>query len=71
LYSLPDDYYDNYISNVESTTLEEVSAAAINNVFPQELVVLIVGDKKLLYDELGKLLTSGIIELDSFGELLN
>jgi zinc protease len=71
LYSLPDDYYDNYLSNVESTTLEEVSAAAINNVFPQELVVLIVGDKKLLYDELGKLLTSGIIELDSFGELLN
>jgi zinc protease len=65
LYSLPDDYYDNYISNIKNTTLEEVSTSAKNNIFPQELVMLIVGDKKLLYDDLGKLLSIEVNELNS------
>jgi zinc protease len=71
LYSLPNDYYDNYISNIENTNLEEVSAAAINNIFPDELAVLIVGDKNLLYDDLGKLLSIEVNELNLDGRRIN
>jgi zinc protease len=67
LYSLPDDYYDTYIDKIEQTSIDDILNAAIENIFPDEMVILIVGDKKLIADDLKKLTGNDVQELDVDG----
>ncbi len=51
IFSLPDDYFNNYIEKIKSITLEEVKQAAEKNIFPEEAVILIVGDKNKIANQ--------------------
>lgn len=66
LHSLPIDYYEHYIPNIDSTTNEEIIKAAKQNIFPNELVVLTVGDKNKLLPQFMNL-AEEVIELDIYG----
>lgn len=52
IHSLPDNYFDTYLDNIKHVTIDDVNAAAINNIFPKEAVVIIVGDKKKVLPQL-------------------
>ena len=67
LYSLPDDYYDTYIDKIEQTTIDDILNAANESIFPDEAAILIVGDKKLIADDLQKLTNETVHELDVDG----
>ncbi|MEJ2617609.1 MAG: pitrilysin family protein, partial [Ignavibacteriaceae bacterium] len=52
IFSLPNDYFNNYIDKIKSVPLEEIKQAAEENIFPEESVVLIVGDKNKVANQL-------------------
>ncbi|MFZ0452834.1 MAG: pitrilysin family protein [Ignavibacteriaceae bacterium] len=52
IFSLPDDYFNNYIEKIMGVSLEGVKLAAEENIFPEEAVVLIVGDKNKVAKQL-------------------
>ena len=55
IFSLPDDYLNNFIERIKSVTLEEVNETAEKNIFPEESVILIVGDKDKVTNQLESL----------------
>lgn len=55
LFSLPDNYFNNFIEKIRSIPLENIKAAAENNIFPDEAVVLVVGDKNQVINQLENL----------------
>jgi zinc protease len=71
IYDLPDDYYDTYINKIKKVELEEVEAAARNNIFPDKLFVLAVGDKKTVLPQLKGISEGNIIELDYDANIRN
>lgn len=54
VYSLPEDYFSTYIGNIEKTTLEETLTAARKNIDQENPVVLIVGDKNKISEDVEK-----------------
>ncbi len=70
IHSLPTDELINYTNKVKSATNQEVRASAINNVLPEELVILVVGDRKKVFDQLKQIPGTEPIELDLYGNLL-
>jgi len=68
IYNLPEDYFNNYIDNINKITLEEVIQAAINNIFPDSVNILIVGDKNLVLPKVKELGEFEIVELPLNGE---
>ncbi len=70
IYSLPIDYYDNYISRIKNVTLQEVSDAAKNNILTENLTVVVVGDKNKIPEQLKELNLGNITELNDEGEFL-
>lgn len=71
IYSLPDDYFNNYINNIKKVELAEVEKAAVENIFPENLIILTVGDKKVILPQLKQICEGSIIELDTEGNILN
>lgn len=68
MYKLPKDYYENYLTNLNAVTIEDVNAAAAKYVLPFNYHIVIVGDravieKKLLRYDYDKKITF----LDPFG----
>jgi zinc protease len=55
IFSLPDNYFNNYIQNLKKVDLEDVNRAAVKNIFPEESAILIVGDKNKITEQLEKL----------------
>ena len=55
LYSLPDDYYTQFVPRVESLTPDEVMSAAARHLDPARLTTLVVGDVDATGQELGRL----------------
>jgi zinc protease len=55
LYSLPDDYYSQFVPRVESLTPEEVMSAASRHLDPARLTTLVVGDVDAVGQEFGRL----------------
>jgi len=70
-YDLPEDYFDHYLDNMRSVTLENVQEAAVNNFVPKNLNIVAVGDKDLLIPQLEKISDLEIIKLDVDGKLLD
>ncbi len=60
IFDLPDNYFIKYIENINSISLNNVNKAAIENIFPDQMTTVLVGDK----DKLLKQLKS-----DEFGEV--
>lgn len=59
-YDLPDDYFDKYIENINVVTIDEVNKAAVENIFPDSAMTVLVGDKDKLIEQLKD---------DNFGEI--
>ncbi|MDP4172867.1 MAG: pitrilysin family protein [Bacteroidota bacterium] len=69
IHSLSDDYYNRYIDNIKAVTLDDVYAAARNNIFPEKLIILAVGERDLLLGQLESLAIGKVIELNIDGHL--
>jgi len=68
LYSLPLDYYNNYVQNVEAVTQADVQRVARQYINPGSLAIVIVGDRKNIEQGL-KAINVGPISLrDFFGK---
>ena len=52
IFSLSNDYFNNYIDKIKSVPMEQVKQAAEENIFPEEAVILIVGDKNKVANQL-------------------
>ena len=48
VFDLPDSYFNDYISKINSVTLDEVNRAANKYIDPSKLAILIVGDRKVI-----------------------
>ena len=55
LYDLPDDYFVQFVPNVERVTTADVTRAAAAHLDPARLVTLVVGDLEAVADDLGRL----------------
>ncbi len=69
IFSLPDDYLNTYIENIKNIGLEGVNKTALENIFHEELVIVIVGDKNKIINSLKELNAGEINEVDLFGEI--
>ncbi len=67
IHSLPIDYYENYTDKLESVTDDEIIRAANENILPDKLIVLAVGDKRLVEPQLKMTSSRNLIELDLNG----
>ncbi len=47
-YSLPDSYFNDYISKINGVTLEDVNRAANKYLTPDKMAIVIVGDRKAI-----------------------
>jgi len=70
IHSLPSDELINYTKKLELASDNEVIAAALNNIFPDELVVVAVGDKEKVFDQLKNISGESPIELDIHGNVI-
>lgn len=70
IHSLPTEELINYTNKVKSVTNEEVIASAINNVLHDQLVIVAVGDRKKVLNQLKQIQKAEPVELDLYGNLL-
>ncbi len=54
IFNLQDDYFENYISNLNSVNLGEVSKAANDAILLDEMVIIVLGNKSIIKDTLNK-----------------
>lgn len=69
LFNLPDDYLDNYISNVNSVSKSEVEKAANDFIENNNLSIVLVGDKNIIQEKI-KDIKIDFSEVDLKGNLL-
>jgi zinc protease len=48
VYRLPDDYFSNYVQNIQAATVADVQRIAQKYVHPDRVAVIVVGDKKTI-----------------------
>lgn len=68
LYGLPLDYYNNYVSNIESITQADVQRVAKQYINPSSLAIVIVGDRKNIESGLKAVNAGPIMIRDFFGQ---
>lgn len=67
IHNLPEDYFDTYLDNVNSVTIEEVNAAAVKYIHPDESIITVVGKKEIIMPQLKDLGLGDITEVDIKG----
>ncbi len=55
IFGLPDDYYTNFLGNIETLTLNDVRLVASNRIEADRLIVVVVGDLKTISLDLSEL----------------
>lgn len=70
IHDMDESYFNGYVSNVKKITMEATLEAARRNILPDRLVMLIVGDMKVLLPQMEALQITGITELDNEGNVL-
>jgi zinc protease len=61
IYGLPDSYFNDYISKINSVTIEDVNRAANKYLDPAKMAIVVVGDRKLIEPRLRELQDVGTI----------
>jgi len=51
IHNLPDDYFETYIQKINSVSLEEVNDIANNSIYPEDLITVLVGDSKKIFEQ--------------------
>jgi zinc protease len=69
-HSLPLDYYQRYTNILKNVSETEIRQAAVENIHPEELIALVVGDKKIIEPQLKTIANDNLFELDLFGNIL-
>jgi zinc protease len=69
-YGLPDDYYGTYPTKVGATTSQALTTLAGKRILPENLVVLVVGDRAVVEPKLRELNLGSIQILDVDGKVL-
>ncbi len=69
-HELPIDYYNSYESKIENVTPEEIQRAALEYVKPDEAIILVVGDKKGILQQIKNLGIGEPVELNIYGNLI-
>jgi predicted Zn-dependent peptidase len=67
LYSLPIDYYKGYTARIDSVELNDVIQSAYENIFPENIIILAVGDRNNIIPQISKNFDCETIELDLDG----
>lgn len=70
IHSLPVDYFETYTDEIRKVTLERVIKAAEDNLHPDKLAVIIVGNKEKIKDQIKGIHPSKFVELDEKGNEL-
>ncbi|MGB7069160.1 MAG: pitrilysin family protein [Pyrinomonadaceae bacterium] len=63
VYDLPDSYFNDYIRNIQSVSLEDVNRVANKYLTPDKMAILIVGDKSVIEPRLK--------EIDGWGQSIH
>lgn len=71
IHELPIEELKDYTKKIESATHDEIYTSALENVFPDELVVVAVGDRSKIASQLQKLTDKEVCELDLNGNSLS
>ncbi|HQU81925.1 MAG TPA: pitrilysin family protein [Pyrinomonadaceae bacterium] len=68
-YGLPDSYFNDYIANIQKVTVEDVNRVANKYLTPDQMAILIVGDKSVIEPKLKEIQGWGnsIRQLDAEG----
>ncbi len=69
IHSLPDDYFNGFIKNVERVTSEQVKKAAEDLILPDNAICVIIGDKSSLLPSIRQNRME-IIEVDDKGKII-
>lgn len=69
-FSLPENYFDNYIQNISNCSKAEIEKSIIEHFRTDELIYLIVGDREVVLPQLKQITNLEIIELDVEGNLV-
>jgi zinc protease len=67
IHDLPDDYFNTYIRNIQDVSLEDALTAAQNNIYTDDLIIVIVGNANILKKQLSQLESYELRELDTDG----
>lgn len=51
IHNLPDDYFETYIQKLNSVSIEAVNKIADNSINPEELLTVLVGDSKKIFEQ--------------------
>ena len=70
VHSLPLNYYNGYTTELEKSTNDEISGAAINNIHNDDLIIVAVGAKNIVESQLKELAGDNLTELDIYGNLI-
>jgi predicted Zn-dependent peptidase len=71
LFKLPDNYYSNYVQNIQKVTATDVQRIAQKYIAPDKLAVVVVGDKKVIEPGIRALKLGAIKDMsvdDVFGQ---
>jgi predicted Zn-dependent peptidase len=50
VYALPDDYFNHYVENILSVTKEDVNRVARKYIKPEDMIIVIVGDREKIFE---------------------
>jgi len=62
-YDLPEDYYQTYLEKIDKVTKEQVQAVSRKYIDANQAIIVVVGDKSKLYEDLKKYSSTGEVEV--------
>lgn len=70
-YDLADDYWDQYVADLNNVSLEQVHAAAAEHLSPEKMMWMVVGDLSKIEENIRALGFGKIVKLDADGNVLD
>jgi len=67
IFSLPDDYFNTYLDDIRKVSQEEINETAVKEILAEETLIVVVGDKNKILEQLKEFPNSVLIEVDSEG----
>jgi zinc protease len=71
IYNLPDDFYSKYPAIIKATTPEQLTALAKKRLLPENMVLLIVGDRAVIEPKIKELNLGAINYINADGNPIN
>ncbi|MCK5029166.1 MAG: insulinase family protein [Bacteroidales bacterium] len=62
-YDLPEDYYQTYLEKIDEVTKEQVQVVSKKYIDANQAIIVVIGDKNKLYEDLKKYSSTGEVEI--------